>query len=88
VHISELADFRVKRTEDVVKVGDMIWVKCIGIDDKGRVKLSRKAALKERAEYARVEIVDEPQDSGGSAAASDRGYKDQRGYQSVATRVL
>src|SRR5438093_501119 len=50
VHISELADFRVKRTEDVVKLGDMIWVKCIGIDDKGRVKLSRKAALKERAE--------------------------------------
>ncbi len=50
VHISELADFRVKRTEDVVKSGDMIWVKCIGIDDKGRVKLSRKAALKERAE--------------------------------------
>ena len=50
VHISELADFRVNRTEDVAKVGDMIWVKCIGIDDKGRVKLSRKAALKERAE--------------------------------------
>ena len=50
VHISELADFRVKRTEDIVKAGDMIWVKCIGIDDKGRVKLSRKAALKERAE--------------------------------------
>jgi polyribonucleotide nucleotidyltransferase len=50
VHISELADFRVKRTEDVVKIGDMVWVKCIGIDDKGRVKLSRKAALKERAE--------------------------------------
>ena len=50
VHISELADFRVKRTEDVAKVGDIIWVKCIGIDDRGRVKLSRKAALKERAE--------------------------------------
>lgn len=49
VHISELADFRVNRTEDVAKIGDMIWVKCIGIDDKGRVKLSRKAALKERA---------------------------------------
>jgi polyribonucleotide nucleotidyltransferase len=49
VHISELADFRVNRTEDVVKVGDSIWVKCIGIDDKGRVKLSRKAALKDRA---------------------------------------
>jgi polyribonucleotide nucleotidyltransferase len=48
VHISELADFRVKAVEDVVKVGDVIWVKCIGIDDKGRVKLSRKAAMKER----------------------------------------
>ena len=50
VHISELADFRVKRTEDIVKAGDVVWVKCIGIDDKGRVKLSRKAALKDRAE--------------------------------------
>jgi polyribonucleotide nucleotidyltransferase len=46
-HISELADFRVKNTEDVVKMGDIIKVKCIGIDDKGRVKLSRKAAMKE-----------------------------------------
>ncbi len=49
-HISELADFRVNRTEDVVKMGDTIWVKVIGIDDKGRVKLSRKAAMKERGE--------------------------------------
>ena len=57
VHISELADFRVKRTEDVAKVGDMIWVKCIGIDDKGRVKLSRKAALKERAEAETGQIA-------------------------------
>jgi polyribonucleotide nucleotidyltransferase len=58
VHISELADFRVKRTEDVAKVGDMIWVKCIGIDDKGRVKLSRKAALKERAEAETGQAVE------------------------------
>jgi polyribonucleotide nucleotidyltransferase len=50
VHISELADFRVNRTEDVVKMGDMIHVKCVGIDDKGRVKLSRKAAMKDRDE--------------------------------------
>ena len=47
-HISELANFRVKQTEDIVKVGDEIWVKCIGIDEKGRVKLSRKAAMEER----------------------------------------
>ena len=48
VHISELADFRVKSVDDVVKVGDLVWVKCIGIDEKGRVKLSRKVAMRER----------------------------------------
>jgi polyribonucleotide nucleotidyltransferase len=58
VHISELADFRVKRTEDVAKIGDVIWVKCIGIDDKGRVKLSRKAALKERAEAETGQVLE------------------------------
>ncbi len=47
-HISELANFRVKRTEDIVKIGDEIWVKCTEIDDKGRVKLSRKAAMEQR----------------------------------------
>jgi polyribonucleotide nucleotidyltransferase len=48
VHISELANFRVKATEDIVKVGDEIWVKCLGIDEKGRVRLSRKAAMEDR----------------------------------------
>jgi len=57
VHISELADFRVKQTEDVVRVGDAIWVKCIGIDEKGRVKLSRKAAMKERNDAAAAPVV-------------------------------
>ena len=51
-HITELADFRVNLIEDVVKIGDVIWVKCIGIDDKGRVKLCRKAAMKDRNEAA------------------------------------
>ena len=50
VHISELADFRVKKTEDVCKLGDEIIVKCIAVDDKGRVRLSRKAAMAEAAE--------------------------------------
>jgi polyribonucleotide nucleotidyltransferase len=48
VHISELANFRVKKTEDIVKVGDDITVKCLGVDEKGRVRLSRKAAMEER----------------------------------------
>jgi len=50
-HISELADFRVRRTEDVVKMGDMVWVKCVGIDERtGKVRLSRRAAVKEMEE--------------------------------------
>jgi len=48
VHISELANFRVKATEDIVKVGDEIQVKCLGVDEKGRVRLSRKAAMADR----------------------------------------
>ena len=48
VHISELADFRVKQVEDICKVGDTMWVMCIGIDDRGRVKLSRRQALREK----------------------------------------
>jgi polyribonucleotide nucleotidyltransferase len=54
-HISELADFRVRRTEDVIKMGEMIWVKCIGIDERsGKVRLSRKAAMKEMESQAQV----------------------------------
>ncbi len=37
-----------KQVKDIVKMGDEIAVKCIGIDDKGRVKLSRRAAMEER----------------------------------------
>jgi polyribonucleotide nucleotidyltransferase len=64
-HISELADFRVKRVEDVVKVGDMIHVKCIGVDERGKIKLSRRAAMKERDEAAQAAA------NGGSAPATD-----------------
>lgn len=45
VHISELANYRVPEVEDVVKVGDEIMVKVIGIDNSGRVNLSRKAVF-------------------------------------------
>lgn len=63
-HISELANFRVKNTEDIVKMGDEIWVKCLGIDDKGRVKLSRRAAMEER---------DKAADGGAESADADAG---------------
>lgn len=50
VHISQLAEERVAKTEDVVSVGDQIYVKVTEIDDRGRVNLSRKEAMKEQAQ--------------------------------------
>ncbi|MBR3569606.1 MAG: polyribonucleotide nucleotidyltransferase [Oscillibacter sp.] len=44
VHISRLADHRIDRVEDVCRIGDMMWVKVMDIDDKGRVNLSRRDA--------------------------------------------
>ena len=49
VHISKLADHRVEKVEDVVNIGDMIWVKVTDIDEKGRVNLSHKDAMREIA---------------------------------------
>ena len=45
VHISEMADFRVRSVDDICKMGDQMWVKVINVDDNGKVRLSRKAAL-------------------------------------------
>ena len=47
VHISKLADKRIEKVEDACKVGDMMWVKVTEIDEKGRVNLSHKDAVKE-----------------------------------------
>ena len=49
VHISKLENHRVEKVEDVLNIGDMTWVKVMEIDEKGRVNLSRKDALKELA---------------------------------------
>ena len=46
-HISELADYRVGKTEDVVNRGDIIRVKLLSVDEKGRMRLSKKAAAAE-----------------------------------------
>jgi polyribonucleotide nucleotidyltransferase len=45
VHVSELAKERVRNVTDVLKEGDEVLVKCIGVDRQGKIKLSRKAAL-------------------------------------------
>ena len=58
VHISKLADHRIEKVEDACKIGDMMWVKVTEIDEKGRVNLSHKDAMKEiRAKEAAGEII-------------------------------
>lgn len=62
VHISELAHHRVERVEDVVQVGSEVTVLCLGVDPKGKVKLSIKALIenKEEAPAPQEEAVAEP----------------------------
>ncbi|WP_235070638.1 polyribonucleotide nucleotidyltransferase [Turicibacter sp. TJ11] len=54
VHISQLAEERVAKTEDVVAVGDQIYVKVTEVDDRGRVNLSRKEAMKEQGQETKA----------------------------------
>ncbi|MBN2462039.1 MAG: S1 RNA-binding domain-containing protein, partial [Dehalococcoidia bacterium] len=74
VHISELADYRVPKVEDVVSVGDEIMVKVIEIDHMGRVNLSRRAVFS-----------DSPQNSGpkaeGSTETTGRNPYKQQNYR-------
>jgi len=71
-HISELADFRVRRTEDVVKMGDSITVKCIGIDERSKkVRLSRKAALADLEAQKNADASTGEDDTANEAAAGD-----------------
>ncbi|MSR35333.1 MAG: polyribonucleotide nucleotidyltransferase [Gemmatimonadetes bacterium] len=66
-HISEIAEGRVERTEDVLKKGEIVKVKLLSIDEKGRLRLSRKAALAELAQQAQQGAPSgEPVEAGSS----------------------
>ncbi len=84
VHISRLADYRVRSVEDVVSVGDKIWVKVTEIDDKDRINLSREAVLKEKGSECMEEESRNPQpkeksDSGNSERRNDQRRGGNRG---------
>ena len=53
LHISELADRRVGKVEDICVEGDEVMVKCIDVDPSGKIRLSRRAALEEQLEVAK-----------------------------------
>ena len=63
VHISELADHRVANTTDVINEGDEIKVICIGMDDRGKVKLSLKRVDQETGEERKPEKKDKKEDA-------------------------
>jgi polyribonucleotide nucleotidyltransferase len=67
VHISELEHHRVRRVDDVVKEGDIIRVKCLDVDQQGKIRLSRKALLAKEE----VKKVEE-----NSAPASEESFDD------------
>jgi polyribonucleotide nucleotidyltransferase len=89
VHVSELADFRVNHVEDVCAMGDSMWVKCVGIDEKGRVRLSRTAALadrngeddgiSEKVAVAKEKAASEPQERRGGRDRDRGGDRGGRG---------
>ena len=60
VHISEMADQRIRSVTDICKMGDEMWVKCIDVDETGRVRLSRKAALAEMDAQAKADGAQPP----------------------------
>jgi polyribonucleotide nucleotidyltransferase len=88
VHISELADYRVNKVEDEVKIGDEVTVKVINIDDMGRVNLSRRAVY---AKEDSAPSADYPFKKSGSSSSGysgrnkprysggQRPYRDNRG---------
>jgi polyribonucleotide nucleotidyltransferase len=75
VHISELADYRVGKVEDEVKIGDEVTVKVINIDNLGRVNLSRRALFEKDSDSSRTggedaPSADYPFRKGGSGGSS------------------
>ncbi len=75
VHVSELSDKYVDRVEDIIKLGDQVRVKVINIDDTGRIKLSRKAAMKDEGntDPEPVHAGGGGGEGGGGGGGGDRG---------------
>jgi polyribonucleotide nucleotidyltransferase len=79
-HVSELSDRYVDRVTDFVNVGDEVKVKVILIDDTGRIKLSRKEAMKELGESDPEPVGSPAGDRGeGGGREGGGGYRDDRG---------
>jgi polyribonucleotide nucleotidyltransferase len=63
-HVSELDDAYVENPADVISVGDMVKVKCVYVDPAGKIKLSRKAVIREEKGLPVEEYVPPPRGGG------------------------
>jgi polyribonucleotide nucleotidyltransferase len=70
VHISQLADYRVNKVEDIARVGDELTVMVINIDDAGKIRLSRQAVL---AGWTAEEAMERDRKPAGGGGGGDRG---------------
>jgi polyribonucleotide nucleotidyltransferase len=79
LHISQIAEERTRRVEDVLREGDMVLVKVIEVDPSGKIRLSRRAAMKdpEGAAAGQEHLTGQPSDDPGSEG--DRGPRPERG---------
>jgi len=81
VHISELADYRVGKVEDEVKIGDEVTVKVINIDDMGRVNLSRRAVYAKEEDAPSADYPFKKSSGGSSSGYSNRGSRPSGGQR-------
>jgi polyribonucleotide nucleotidyltransferase len=86
IHISELADYRVGKVEDEVKIGDEVTVKVIGIDDMGRVNLSRRAVFDKSAQAAGARAQGTPSKDYPFKKRDSRPPRNKGGYYNRPTR--
>jgi polyribonucleotide nucleotidyltransferase len=78
LHVSEIADYRVRDVRDELHEGQQLLVKVINVDPSGKIRLSRKAVLKdERAERGEAEPEDDRSNRDGEGG-EDRGPRDDR----------
>ena len=79
LHISQIAEERTRRVEDVLREGDQVLVKVIEIDPSGKIRLSRRAALKdpEAAAVGAEQLTGRPDGSAPEPVAGPRGERDR-----------
>ena len=86
VHISELAEYRVSKVEDIVKVGDEVTVKVINIDELGRINLSRRAVLEKLSQVPGARVEDSLSKDYPFKKREVRSPKNTRGYYNKGSR--